>query len=128
MIAAGGISTGAQMAAALAVGACAVIVGTRLIATEEAGASAAYKQAVVAAGPEDIVTTSAITGNQSTWLADSIKDFQEQPNLESKKWLDLWSAGQSVAQTDKILPIREVIAEMITSYQQACQRLNQTLD
>jgi nitronate monooxygenase len=127
VVAAGGISTGAQMAAALAVGACAVVVGTRLIATEEAGAVPAYKQAVVAAGPEDIITTATITGNPATWLASSIADFQEQPSLDSKKWRDLWSAGQSVAQTESVLPIRDVIQEMVNDYGRACQRLNQTL-
>ena len=127
VIAAGGISTGQQMAAALAVGACAVIVGTRLIATEEAGASPAYKQAVVQAGPDEITITAAITGHQASWLSGSIASFQEQPALDSKKWLDLWSAGQSVAQTSSILPIRAVIEEMVAGYQQACQRLDQTL-
>jgi nitronate monooxygenase len=127
VIAAGGISTGAQMAAALALGACAVIVGTRLIATDEAGAAAAYKQAVVDARPEDIVTSAEITGNQATWLAGSIADFQERPSLESKKWRDMWSAGQSVAQTDSIMPVQQVIGEMIASYQHARQRLNQTI-
>ena len=38
VIAAGGISTGAQMASAMALGACAVITGTRLIATHESRA------------------------------------------------------------------------------------------
>jgi nitronate monooxygenase len=127
VIAAGGISTGEQMAAALALGACAVVVGTRLIATDEAGAAQEYKQAVIAAGPEEIITSATITGNPATWLASSIADFQERPSLDSKKWRDLWSAGQSVAQTESILPIQAVIEEMVAGYQHATQRLNQTL-
>jgi nitronate monooxygenase len=113
------------MAAALALGACAVIVGTRLIATEEADAAPAYKQAVVAAGPEDVITTAAITGNPASWLSGSIADFQEQPALTSKKWLDLWSAGQSVAQTEAILPIRDVIQDMLVGFHRATRRLDQ---
>ena len=127
MIAAGGIATGEQMAAALAVGACGVVVGTRLIATDEAEVSMGYKEAVVAAGPEDIITTAAITGNPATWLASSIADFQEQPTLGSKKWRDLWSAGQSVAQTDAVYPIREVVQEMVTSYQRATLKLSESI-
>lgn len=127
VVAAGGISTGEQMAAALAVGACAVIVGTRLIATPEARAAPAYKQAVIAAGPGDIVTTAEITGNPATWLAASIANFHERPSVESKRWRDFWSAGQSVAQTETIQPIAEVVAEMAAGYQQACRRLQQTL-
>ena len=127
VVAAGGISTGEQRAAALAVGACAVIVGTRLIATPEARAAPAYKQAVIAAGPGDIVTTAEITGNPATWLAASIADFHERPSVESKRWRDFWSAGQSVAQTETIQPIAEVVAEMAAGYRQACRRLQQTL-
>lgn len=127
VVAAGGVSTGEQMAAALAVGACAVIVGTRLIATDESRAAPAYKQAVVAAGPEEIVTTADITGNPTTWLARSIADFEERPSLGSRRWRDLWSAGQSVAQTESIQPAAAVIREMVLSYQAACQTLSQTV-
>lgn len=127
VIAAGGVSTGEQMAAAMAVGACAVIVGTRLIATNESRAEPAYKQAVVAAGPEEIVTTADITGNPATWLASSIAGFEERPVLGSKRWRELWSAGQSVAQTDAIKPAGDVIEEMVASYQNACQTLSQTI-
>jgi len=127
VIAAGGISTGEQMAAALAVGACAVVVGTRLIATLESRASPAYKQAVVKAGPEDVLTTAKITGNPATWLASSIADFERQPSLQSRTWRDLWSAGQSVAQTDAIKPAAVVVQEMAADYQQACQKLSQSI-
>lgn len=127
VVAAGGISTGGQMAAALAVGACAVIVGTRLIATPEARAAPAYKQAVIAAGPADVVTTAEITGHPASWLVTSIANFRERPSVESRRWRDFWSAGQSVAQTETLQPIAEVVAEMVAGYQQACSRLQQTL-
>ena len=51
MIAAGGIFDGASMAAALCLGAQAVWCGTRFLASTEASAHPAYKQAVVDAGP-----------------------------------------------------------------------------
>ncbi|MFQ5596239.1 MAG: NAD(P)H-dependent flavin oxidoreductase, partial [Anaerolineae bacterium] len=127
VIAAGGISTGAQMAAAIAIGACAVVVGTRLIATHETRAAPAYKQAVVEAGPEDIVITDRITGNPATWLRSSIERFEQQPELHSKRWRDLWSAGQSVAQVDEIRPAGDVIREMVEEYVRVCQGLGMTL-
>jgi len=127
VIAAGGVSTGAQMAAAIAVGACAVVVGTRLIATHETRAAPAYKQAVVEAGPEDIVITDRITGNPATWLRTSIEAFEKQPELDSKRWRDLWSAGQSVAQVDEIRPAAEVIQEMVEEYVRVCDELGRTL-
>ncbi len=127
VIAAGGISTGAQMAAAIAVGACAVIVGTRLIATSEARAAQAYKDAVIAAGPEDIVVTDRITGNPASWLAKSIEKVEKQPQLGSKRWLDIWSAGQSVAQVGEIKPAGEIIKDMAREYSEVCRCLKNTL-
>ena len=123
IIAAGGISTGAQMVAAMAVGACAVVVGTRLIATTESRAQAAYKEAVVRAGPEDIVCTARITDNPASWLAESIKDFDEQPKVGSKRWRDFWSAGQSVAQVEEITSATEVIREMVDDYIRVCEAI-----
>lgn len=62
IVAAGGIVTGQQMLAALLLGADAVQIGTRFIATTEAGVSEDYKQAILNAQPEDIVLTSRISG------------------------------------------------------------------
>lgn len=62
IIAAGGIATGAQLASALALGASAAHVGTRFIASREAGVDDNYKQAVVNASPEDIVMTTRVSG------------------------------------------------------------------
>ncbi|MGZ3723824.1 MAG: NAD(P)H-dependent flavin oxidoreductase [Bdellovibrionales bacterium] len=62
VIAAGGISHGAGMAACLALGADAVSVGTRFIACKEATIDQAYKDAVVSSTAEDIVMTSRISG------------------------------------------------------------------
>jgi len=53
VVAAGGIADGRTVAAALALGAEAVWVGTRLIASFEANAHPQYKDRVVAAGVED---------------------------------------------------------------------------
>lgn len=59
VVAAGGISTGRGMAAALAAGASAVRVGTRFVATHEANAHPAYVDALVAATASDTVLTTA---------------------------------------------------------------------
>ena len=57
LIAAGGISDGRGVAAALAAGADGVMVGTRLVATPEANAHEDYKQRLVKASGEDTVIT-----------------------------------------------------------------------
>jgi nitronate monooxygenase len=62
VIAAGGIATGRQMAACLALGASAVSVGTRFIASTEAQVTPAYKEAILHSTPEDIVMTTKISG------------------------------------------------------------------
>lgn len=123
VVAAGGISTGRQMAAAMALGACGVVIGTRLIASDETRAAPAYKQAVVEAGPEDVITTAEVTGNPATWLAQSIAELKERPELRSRRWRDLWSAGLSVAQTHEIRPVAEIIAEIVAEYEQTCREL-----
>ena len=53
VIAAGGIATGGQMAAAMALGACSVQIGSRFAVTRESSGHPAFKQAVVAAAPGD---------------------------------------------------------------------------
>lgn len=62
VIAAGGIADGATMASMLTLGASAVSVGTRFIASKEAQIDQAYKDAVVNASPEDIVMTTRLSG------------------------------------------------------------------
>lgn len=62
IVAAGGIATGEQIAAALLLGASAVQIGTRFIATTESPVDSAYKQAILNSQPEDIVLTKKISG------------------------------------------------------------------
>lgn len=62
VIAAGGIATGRQVLAALALGADAVQIGTRFIASTEASVAQEYKDAILKAEPEDIVLTKRISG------------------------------------------------------------------
>jgi nitronate monooxygenase len=57
----GGIGTGRQLLAALALGADAVLIGTRFIAGAEVSAHPAFKQRIVEAGEEDSVV--AFAGN-----------------------------------------------------------------
>jgi len=112
VLAAGGVSTGRQLAAALTLGACGAVVGTRLVASREARATEAYKQAILDAGPDDIVCTDRITGTPANWLSQSAARFDKHPELGSKKWQDLWSAGKSVAQAQEIHSAGRIVKEM----------------
>lgn len=66
VISAGGVATGAQLKKMLELGACGVSVGTRFIATEEAGVSQEYKQALLKYGAADVVRTTKISGTPLT--------------------------------------------------------------
>ncbi|KAF6235714.1 hypothetical protein HO173_005909 [Letharia columbiana] len=62
VVAAGGIYDGRGLAAALMMGAVGVWVGTRFVASEEAGCSQGHKEAVVGAGWGDTVKTLVVSG------------------------------------------------------------------
>ncbi|SEN74940.1 nitronate monooxygenase [Chitinophaga rupis] len=62
LVAAGGIATGQQIASAMILGAQAVSIGTRFIASIEASVSDEYKQAILEYGMEDIVLTERLSG------------------------------------------------------------------
>jgi len=129
VVASGAISGGRQMAAALALGADAVYIGTRLIATPEANAYAEYKQMLIDSAPEEIVYSPKISGIPANWLKRSIDkldpDFKPDTglNVEAKSWKEVWSAGHGVAQIDKITPAAEVITSMAAEYQSVVKNL-----
>lgn len=62
VVCAGGIGDAAGFVEALRMGYAGVQMGTRFIATPECTASAAYKQAIVAASEDDVVLSERITG------------------------------------------------------------------
>ena len=61
-IAAGGIADGRGLAAALALGACGVWMGTRFVASVESGNHPGYKQKIAEAGFADVVETTLFDG------------------------------------------------------------------
>ena len=66
VVAAGGIATGRQLASTLALGAAAVQIGTRFIASTECKVEESYKKAILDADPEDVVLTSQLTGTPAS--------------------------------------------------------------
>ena len=62
LVAAGGVGSAEEFARHIAMGYAAVQLGTRFIVTPECTASEAYKQAIIAAGEDDIVLTERLTG------------------------------------------------------------------
>jgi nitronate monooxygenase len=74
LIAAGGLSTPAQVAAALRAGADAAMVGTILLRTNESGASAPYKAALADPARTETVVTRAFTGRPARALRNRFTD------------------------------------------------------
>lgn len=122
LVASGAISTGKQLLAALALGADAVYVGTRLIATPEAQAFPEYKQMLIDSSPEEIVYTPKISGIPANWLKRSLDkvdpSFKPETglNVDAKSWKEVWSAGHGVSDIHEILPAAEVIQRMAREY------------
>ncbi|MCB1167061.1 MAG: nitronate monooxygenase [Leptospiraceae bacterium] len=123
VIASGAISDGHQMAAALALGADAAYIGTRLIATPEARASDPYKQMLLESTAEDIVYTAEISGIPANWIKKSVENAQAPSRIagdedEYKRWRDIWSAGHGVSQIGEIRPAGEIVRSMAAQYEE----------
>ena len=145
IIAAGGISSGAQLVAARALGASAVSVGTRFIASREAEVVEGYKSAIVRSGPEDIFMSKALSGvNASVLRTPESEDFYQwnkswrgkfsqmmqllffKGGLKLKKkysWNNVWSAGQSVGQVHQVLSCKEIVTKFVDDYHEVQKSL-----
>jgi nitronate monooxygenase len=140
LILSGAIASGDAVLATQALGADLAYVGTRFIATAEANASSAYKQALVESVAEDIVYTNLFTGVHGNYLKASIlaagldpealpeadkskMNFGSGGNSAAKAWKDIWGAGQGTGQIKAVAPVREVVAQLAAEYAAARARL-----
>jgi nitronate monooxygenase len=114
IIAAGCISDGAQVVASLSLGAELCYLGTRFIASTECGASDAYKQKVLTTGPEDVEYTDRVSGIHANFIRDTIPaGFAPDRSPEgSKRWKDIWSAGQGAGLVQEIAPISTIVERL----------------
>lgn len=114
ILAAGCISDGRQVVASLSLGADLCYIGTRFIASTECGAADDYKQSVVAAGPEDIVYTDAVSGIHANFIGHTIPEgFTPDRSPDgSKRWKDIWSAGQGVGLIHSVKPMSAIVEDL----------------
>jgi len=134
----GAIATGSGILAAQAAGADLAYIGSPFIATDEANAAAAYKQAIVDARAEDIVYTNLFTGIHGNYLKASILAAGLDPaNLpqsdpskmnfgsgSAKAWRDIWGAGQGIGAIGEVVPAAQRIARWGEEYAAARRRLS----
>jgi nitronate monooxygenase len=88
VVAAGGIADGRGVAAALALGAQAVAVGTRFLLAEEAGVADAYQEALLGLEETDTRVTDAVTGRPARWVANRITRALDEEGPPSLGWPD----------------------------------------
>ena len=133
----GAISTGGAVLAAQAMGADFAYIGSAFIATEEARASDAYKQAIVDSNSDDIIYSNLFTGVHGNYLAPSIRNAGMDPdNLpvsdpsamnfggdKTKAWKDIWGCGQGIGAVTKVQSTAEFVAQLKREYAEAKARL-----
>jgi nitronate monooxygenase len=125
VIAAGCISGGEQVAAAMSLGAELAYLGTRFIASTECGAQEGYKEMVCTATHDDVVYTNKISGIHANFLKDTIPDNTEPGHgpASGKRWKDIWSAGQGVSLIADVKPIATIVEDIVREYHDAVARL-----
>lgn len=86
IIAAGGISDGRGLVAALALGASGVAIGTRFLVSKESGAFEGYKKRLLSAKETDTVVTKVFTGIPARVLRNRFVDEYVKSGSEPLKW------------------------------------------
>ena len=149
VVAAGGLHDGRGLAAALALGAQGVWMGTRFIASFEAHAGDLYRQAVLEAADEDTVRTRSYSGKpmrvrKNAWVDDwegraaDIQPFPQQAMISIQagalggiggqiEGLDAdkscFAMGQSAGGIREVLPAGEIVARIMSEAEAAIGRV-----
>ena len=154
VLAAGGLADGAGLAAALALGADGILMGTRFIATDESALTAFDKEGVVASDGHDTIVTSVhdtFSGRDwpGAWSRGPRNRFVEEwlgrePELRRRRQLvreqliaaeergdhDYWLMwfGQSAGLVDAVQPAGKVVRETVAEAERILTALSRTLE
>ncbi|KAI0336383.1 2-nitropropane dioxygenase [Cubamyces sp. BRFM 1775] len=136
VVAAGGIADGRGLAAALSYGASGVWVGTRFVASVEAGAPKVHKELVLSAGYDDVTRTLIYSGRpmhvrKTPYVADWERRPQEIAELTSQGKIPhevelekhpeksmegrMWLMGKVAGSIKEIKPAREIVDELVNT-------------
>jgi NAD(P)H-dependent flavin oxidoreductase YrpB (nitropropane dioxygenase family) len=156
VLAAGGIVTGRQMAAAVAMGAAGAWTGSVWLTTEEAETEPHTVTKMLAASSRDTVRSAGRTGKPSRQLRSDwtdawapnpggrqplplpLQNMLSEPVLrridaladqghEGARLLSTYFVGQGVGLMNKVKPARDVVLEFIEDYLAATERLSNSL-
>ena len=145
VIAAGGIASGRQMAAALALGACGVQVGTCLLASPECPIHENYKQAVLKARDSDTTVTGRSIGGPVRVLKNKMaREYlaleKRNATLEELETVTIGGLRRAVLEGDvergsvmmgqaaglvhEIKPLRQIFEELVNGGKAALEQVN----
>ena len=144
VVAAGGIASGRQLAAAFALGACGAQVGTCLLASVECPIHDNYKQAVLKAKDNSTTVIGRINGSPVRVIKNNMaREYikQEKAGLD-KMGLEKYTlgalrravfdgdtrmgslmAGQAAGQLNEIKPMVQILEEMVADCEKVCSAL-----
>ncbi len=144
----GGVGHGSQIVAALAMGASGVVMGTRLLVSEELNAHPDYKRAIAAASERDTVLTMASVRNTVRTLANETtqavaKMERDNPDVTISELMPLvsgkigrqayetgdvshglLSAGHALGLTNAVTPMAEIFHQIEHEMQQVLGQLD----
>ena len=140
LVLSGAIANGGAVLAAQAMGADLAYIGSAFIATEEARASGAYKQAIVDGNSDDIVYTNLFTGVHGNYLKPSIRaagldpdhlpqsdptrmNFGGGEGSKGEAWKDIWGCGQGIGAVTEVTSTAALVDRLKREYAQARERL-----
>ena len=147
VLAAGGIGTGRQVAAAMALGAAGVWTGSIWLTVKEAASPMEQKESYLAASSRDTVRSRSVTGKPARMLRNEWTEAWERPDtpdplplpLQGMVTMDMIQrthfyadkaqpvafnpVGQIVGSMKQVRPARVVVSELIDGYYDAVERL-----
>jgi enoyl-[acyl-carrier protein] reductase II len=149
VVAAGGLFDGRGLAACLALGADAIWVGTRFIATPEARAVNGYKEALVASREDDTVISRSYTGKPCRVVRNEWTNHHEQHPQEIQTFplqaiastqanvnhlgypsgtqvdtsREFYPAGQGTGSINEVIPAKKIVAQIVEQAEQILKSL-----
>jgi len=149
VLAAGGIGTGRQIAASLALGAQGVWTGSLWLTTAESSSSNESVEAMLEASSSDTVRSRSYTGKPARMLRNAWTDAWEDPNgpgplgmplqniltadanariaRSHRKDLAFSPVGQIVGSMNAVRPVRDVMFDLVEEYIEAAERISSGL-
>ena len=153
VLAAGGIGSGRQMAAAMSTGVQGIWCGSLWLAVEEAAAQPAEKDSYLNATSEDTIRSKAWTGKPARMLKNKWTEAWENPEnpdplpmplqgmitFDAMRRTSMYAAsgntqevsfnaaGQVIGQVKQVESVKDVIYRMVNEYLDSIDRLNSLL-